>query len=217
MTDQQPRATRDGITWDVGGRPPTAPAAKPAGPPSPPTVPPKTSAAGAEPTKKRRRWAWIIIAAVLAALIAWSVYDHLTAPDGSTPSSTSRGTSTANTAGANVALKYLTASLANHPDTACPLAADEASCRRVAAVSTAFETSEAPHVVQAEHVSRGGLAGDADTATGVLIQFTIKDQANPQREVVFVRDGDLKVLDTESVGHDDAGKSLQQLFEEAGR
>lgn len=211
MTDQQPRATRDGITWDVGSRPPSAPATKPAGPPSPPTVPPKTSIASPEPTKRRRRWGWIIIAAVLAVLIAWSVYDRLTAPDGSTPPATSTGSAAGSTDAEKVAVTYYTAVLAVNADVACPLSADEASCRRVRAASDPIVTSQAPKALESARVQ-----GTGGTATAVAIEYTVKGQDHPIRVVLFVREDDRKVIGQTVIGSDDQGKSLQQLYQEEG-
>lgn len=184
---------------------------------------PQTSAPAAPPhrpvKKKRARWMLVTLAVLAALLLAWTAYDRLTATDGGDPptvgeSSTASGDDAREAEG--IAVEYETAILAGQTEKACGYEEDPAACTRILGSAEPLATTEPPRVVQSGEVARPGEAGgEEETATAVLVEFTIEDQSNAQREVVFVRSSDGKVIGTEGVGSADAGKTLQALFEEA--
>lgn len=183
---------------------------------------PETGAsAPPRPVKKKRTRRRVLVAlgVVAALLVAWTAYDRLTAMDGGEPptvgeSSTASGQEAREAETA--ATEYRSLMLSGDAQKACGMRVDEDLCLRVSGSDPEPLTASAPPtVVQSGEVTRPGEAGEEETATAVLIEFTIEDQSNAQREVVFVRSSDGKVLGTEGVGSADAGKTLQALFEEA--
>ena len=175
-----------------------------------------TTALRAVGRKRRRPLRWALPAIALV-LIGWMLVDRLVEPDGG-PLDTSSGTATGGSSSAaqQTALDYETAMLAGESEKACGYEVDPDYCLRIlGSAHQPLATSEAPKVLETAEVSRpSGVGDEPETATAVLVQFTVKDQAAPQREAVFVRVSDDKVIGTESVSSSDAGRSLQQLFED---
>lgn len=185
---------------------------------------PETDAPAAPPQrpvkkKRTRRPVLVALGVLVALLVAWTAYDRLTATDGGEPptvgeSSTASGEEAREAE--TTAVNYETAILAGQTEKACGYEADAESCARILGSAEPLTASAPPTVVQSGEVARPGEAGgEEETATAVLVEFTIEDQPNAQREVVFVRSSDGKIIGTEGVGSADAGKTLQALFEEA--
>lgn len=185
------------------------------------TAPADETGTGTTPSAapaKRRRWGLIALGVLLAVLIVWIIANRLTAGGDSTPT-IAQTTTTAGPQASEAettAIEYRSLMLQAETDKACGMRVEQDLCLRVSGSAEPLTASQAPNVVQSAEVSRPSAAGSGDeSATAVLIEFTIQDQPNAQREVVFVRSSDSKVIGTEGVGSEDAGKTLQQLFEEA--
>lgn len=179
--------------------------------------------APADPRPRPKRWRWVVAAVVAVALLlgGYALWNRLTMPDGEgtvTVGETGSGGSAADTRKAEeVALDYTAAGIAAEAKKMCAYEVDPDDCYEVAKLSDPLVATDPPHVIQSAPVSRpSGVTGGEVTATAVLVEYTIKDQANAQREIVFVRDSDHKVLGTERIGDEDAGKSLQMIFREEG-
>lgn len=205
MSDQKPKATRDGLTWTNDDDAIERPADRP--------VPGATS----KPPRHRGRLGkvlMIVLAVAVAGLLVWTLMERITAPEPAQIPTGSGAAKPQGTEAEKVALRYENG-WKNLDTTVCSLDAKPDVCESVMKVGIEFETSEAPHVIESAAVSRGGGVTGTEKATAVLMQFTVEGQSNAQRVIRFVRDGDLKIVDSENIGSDDAGKTFQQLFEEA--
>lgn len=228
--EQKPKVTEHGLVWskpeqepETTHTPDHSAEDEAHGPPesarsSAPAEGTDTGASATAAPVKRRRWGLIAVGILLAVLVAWIITNRLTAGDDSTPTIAQTTTAAGPQASKaeTIAVEYETAILAGQTEKACSYEVDPSYCARILGSAEPLTATQAPHVVQSAEVSRPSAAGSGDeTATAVLIEFTIQDQPNAQREVVFVRSSDAKVVGTEGVGSEDAGKTLQQLFEEA--
>lgn len=205
MSDQKPKATRDGLTWTNDDDAIERPADRP--------VPGATSKL---PRHRGRlgKVLMIVLAAAVAGLLVWTLMERITAPEPAPIPTGSGAAKPQGTEAEKVALRYENG-WKNLDTTVCVLDVDPSGCERVMKVGVKFTMSEAPHVIESAPVRRGGGVTGEEKATAVLMQFTIQGQSSAQRVISFVRDGDLKIVDSENVGSSDAGKTFQQLFEEA--
>lgn len=175
------------------------------------------------PPRIRGRWRWVVAAVVIIALLlgGYALWNRLTMDDeGTAPvgqTDTGSGDAAQTRKAEQVALDHTAAGIAAEAKKMCSYETDPDDCMEVAKLDDPLTATDPPHVIQSAAVSRpSGVTGGSVNATAVLVEYTIKDQANAQREVVFVRDSDDKVLGTERTGGDDAGKSLQMIFREEG-
>lgn len=183
---------------------------------------------------KRRRGLWValaVLAALVLALVLWSVFDGTKASKSTQQPSGAASSSSADPTAIKNAVAYETASYAGPRGRECTYEVDAARCKDAA---TAGATIPLPGLTQpvrsikTAHVA--GTAGNADAAlpdngtpgvTVVLVEIHAKNQPATQYEAVAVRDGDHKVIGTKTVNDENRSLSLdvigQQIIDEAGQ
>lgn len=189
-----------------------------------------TAVTDPKPTGKKRRrrgrTTLMALGVVLGlGLLAWGSVEQLAGQNASRDAATAPGaatstpgTATADAGSVSVAVQYQQLVVSGQVKQGCSLTVAPGSCEQAWMGTQSRRFAHEPRAIQSTTIEGSKSDPAAVTeprstpkATVVLVTYQYEGESQGQRWVVLVRDSDHKVIDSQSIGADEAGMSLAQV------